>query len=56
MVGSVMLLVVGVASALLYPGSWQTDGSLVVIATVFPLIGYTAGFLIAVICRQPWQR
>ncbi|XP_056434948.1 sodium-dependent organic anion transporter-like [Gadus chalcogrammus] len=55
-VGSVMLLVVGVASALLYPGSWQTDGSLVVIAAVFPLIGYTAGFLIAVICRQPWQR
>ncbi|CAL8317764.1 unnamed protein product [Lota lota] len=55
-VGGGMLLVVGVASAVMYPGSWHTDASLVVIAAVFPLIGYTAGFVVAVVCRQPWQR
>ncbi|KAK0130955.1 Solute carrier family 10 member 6 [Merluccius polli] len=55
-VGGVMILVVGVASALMYHGSWQTDTSLIVIASIFPLIGYSAGFVIAVICRQPWPR
>ena len=51
-----MILVVAVASALMYHGSWQTDTSLIVIASIFPLIGYSAGFVIAVICRQPWPR
>ncbi|CAL8278996.1 unnamed protein product [Merluccius merluccius] len=55
-VGGVMILVVGVASALMYHGSWQTDTSLILIASIFPLIGYSAGFVIAVICRQPWPR
>ncbi|KAJ3605424.1 hypothetical protein NHX12_027471 [Muraenolepis orangiensis] len=54
--GGGAILVVGVASAFMYRGSWQTDTSLILIAAVFPLIGYSAGFVIAVVCRQPWQR
>ncbi|KAM6984697.1 sodium-dependent organic anion transporter-like [Aplochiton taeniatus] len=55
-VGGLLLMVVGLASALLYRGSWRTDTSLLIIGAIFPLIGYTAGFFIAVVLRQPWQR
>ncbi|KAM3873960.1 sodium-dependent organic anion transporter-like [Diretmus argenteus] len=55
-VGGLLLLVIGLASALLYEGSWDTDTSLIIIGFIFPLIGYSAGFVIAVFLRQPWQR
>uniref|UniRef100_A0A667XDT9 Solute carrier family 10 member 6 n=1 Tax=Myripristis murdjan TaxID=586833 RepID=A0A667XDT9_9TELE len=55
-VGGLLLLVVGLASALLYRGSWYTDSSLLIIGSVFPLIGYSISFIIAVVLRQPWPR
>ncbi|KAJ8338952.1 hypothetical protein SKAU_G00357380 [Synaphobranchus kaupii] len=54
--GALLILVVGIASAVLYKGSWNTDTSMLIIGAVFPVIGYTTGFIIAVIVRQPWHR
>ncbi|XP_071751060.2 sodium-dependent organic anion transporter-like [Centroberyx gerrardi] len=55
-VGVLLAVVVGLASILLYQGSWHVDTSIVIIGSVFPLLGYSAGFIMAVILRQPWQR
>ncbi|XP_062410673.1 sodium-dependent organic anion transporter-like isoform X2 [Sardina pilchardus] len=54
--GCVLLTVVGVASALLYRGSWNTDASMVIVGLIFPIIGFTAGFAISILARQPWPR
>ncbi|XP_041915998.1 ileal sodium/bile acid cotransporter-like isoform X1 [Alosa sapidissima] len=55
-VGCVLLMIVGVASALLYRGSWNTDAAMVIVGLIFPMIGFTAGFTIAILARQPWPR
>ncbi|KAJ8402330.1 hypothetical protein AAFF_G00368190 [Aldrovandia affinis] len=54
--GALLILVIGVASAVLYKGSWDTDTSVVIVGIIFPLIGYAAGFIMAVAVRQPWHR
>ncbi|XP_064165067.1 ileal sodium/bile acid cotransporter-like [Anguilla rostrata] len=54
--GSLLILVIAIASVALYKGSWNTDTSIVIIGVIFPLIGYAAGFIIAIIVRQPWHR
>ncbi|XP_034167330.2 sodium-dependent organic anion transporter [Pangasianodon hypophthalmus] len=55
-VGGLVMLGVGIASILLYDGLWNTETSILVIGSVFPMIGYFAGFIISVIVRQPWNR
>ncbi|MBN3295540.1 NTCP2 protein, partial [Amia calva] len=55
-VGSILILVLAIASGVLYKGSWDIDTSMVIIGVIFPMIGYTAGFVIAFILRQPWKR
>ncbi|KAL2099697.1 hypothetical protein ACEWY4_004091 [Coilia grayii] len=55
-VGGVLLLIVGIASGLLYQGSWNTDPAVVIVGVIFPLIGYAAGFVLSVLLRQSWQR
>ncbi|KAF4077179.1 hypothetical protein AMELA_G00205060 [Ameiurus melas] len=55
-VGGLVALGIGIASILLYNGPWNTDTSIVIIGSLFPLIGYFIGFIIAVIVRQPWNR
>ncbi|MGH0190476.1 UNVERIFIED_CONTAM: hypothetical protein FKN15_046507 [Acipenser sinensis] len=54
--GCLLIMVVGTASAVLYKGSWNTDTSVLIIGIIYPMIGYTSGFLLAVSVRQPWQR
>ncbi|CAB1318215.1 unnamed protein product, partial [Coregonus sp. 'balchen'] len=54
-VGGLLLMVVGIAGAVLYRGSWHTDTSIIIIGAIFPLIEYSAWFIIAVIVREPWQ-
>ncbi|XP_060747528.1 sodium-dependent organic anion transporter-like [Tachysurus vachellii] len=54
--GGLVMLVVGIASILLYDSLWNTDISLLVIGGIFPLIGYIVGFIISFILRQPWNR
>ncbi|XP_053504075.1 ileal sodium/bile acid cotransporter-like [Ictalurus furcatus] len=55
-VGGLVALGIGIASILLYNGLWNTDTPILVIGSVFPVIGYFIGFVIAVIVRQPWNR
>ncbi|XP_063066770.1 sodium-dependent organic anion transporter-like [Engraulis encrasicolus] len=53
---SVLVLTVAILSSLLYPGSWNTDPAVVVVAVIFPLIGCTVGFICSVLLSQSWQR
>ncbi|XP_063281908.1 sodium-dependent organic anion transporter [Pelobates fuscus] len=55
-IGGLLMLVIGVASTVLYKGSWNTDMSILIIGIIYPLLGYISGFGIAVIVRQPWPR
>ncbi|KAM9330524.1 sodium-dependent organic anion transporter [Gastrophryne carolinensis] len=55
-IGILIMLVIAVASSVLYKGSWNTDTSVLVIGIIYPLLGYLLGFCLAVILRQPWKR
>ncbi|KAM5271775.1 sodium-dependent organic anion transporter [Ctenodactylus gundi] len=55
-VGAVLLVVVTVAGVVLAKGSWNADPSLMTISFIFPLIGHVAGFLLALLTHQSWQR
>uniref|UniRef100_I3LIG7 Solute carrier family 10 member 6 n=1 Tax=Sus scrofa TaxID=9823 RepID=I3LIG7_PIG len=55
-VGGVLLLVVAVAGAVLAKGSWSSDGVLLTISFIFPLLGHVTGFLLALLAHQSWQR
>ncbi|XP_071385521.1 ileal sodium/bile acid cotransporter-like [Centroberyx affinis] len=55
-VGVLLAAVVGLACILLCQGSWHVETPFVIIGSVLPLIGCSAGFIMAVILRQPWQR
>ncbi|XP_069486542.1 LOW QUALITY PROTEIN: sodium-dependent organic anion transporter [Ambystoma mexicanum] len=54
--GGLLMVVIGIASATLYKGSWNTDLSILTIGIIYPLIGYMSGFALAFLVRQPWQR
>ncbi|XP_043935752.1 solute carrier family 10 member 6 [Protopterus annectens] len=55
-VGGLLILAIAIASSVLYKGSWNTDISILIIGIIYPLLGYTAGFVLAVILQQPWFR
>ncbi|XP_053317713.1 sodium-dependent organic anion transporter isoform X1 [Spea bombifrons] len=55
-IGGLLMLVIGVASSVLYKGSWNTDISILTIGIIYPLLGYISGFCMAIVVRQPWQR
>ncbi|XP_029799370.1 solute carrier family 10 member 6 [Suricata suricatta] len=54
--GGVLLLVVAVAGMVLAKGFWNSDMTLLTISFIFPLIGHVAGFLLALLTHQSWQR
>ncbi|XP_073501067.1 sodium-dependent organic anion transporter [Phyllobates terribilis] len=54
--GGLLMLVISIASAVLYKGSWNTDISILTIGIIYPLLGYISGFCLAVITHQSWQR
>ncbi|XP_029455064.1 solute carrier family 10 member 6 [Rhinatrema bivittatum] len=56
LIGVVLIVGIGMASSILYEGSWNTDLSILAIGIIFPLIGYISGFLMALLIRQPWKR
>lgn len=56
MVGSLLLLVVTVAGVVLSKEFWNSDTSFLTISFLFPLMGHIAGFLLALLTRQSWQR
>ncbi|KAM3936532.1 sodium-dependent organic anion transporter [Leptodactylus fuscus] len=55
-VGGFLMLVMGIASSVLYKGSWTTDNSILVIGIIYPLLGYLLGFGLAVVTGHSWQR
>ncbi|KAL6082213.1 hypothetical protein STEG23_008437 [Scotinomys teguina] len=54
-VGSILLLVVAATGVVLAKG-WNTDVTLLIISFIFPLVGHIAGFLLAFLTHQSWQR
>ncbi|XP_028829579.1 ileal sodium/bile acid cotransporter-like isoform X1 [Denticeps clupeoides] len=55
-IGPLIYLIAGIFSTLKYPGSWHTDTAVLIVSTIFPVIGYGMGFTISVLLRQPWHR
>ncbi|XP_007947028.1 solute carrier family 10 member 6 [Orycteropus afer afer] len=55
-VGGALLVVVAVAAVVLSKGAWKSDFTLLIISFIFPLIGHLAGFLLALLTQQSWQR
>ncbi|XP_028723130.1 solute carrier family 10 member 6 isoform X1 [Peromyscus leucopus] len=53
--GGILLLVVAVTGVVLAKG-WNTDVTLLIISFIFPLVGHVAGFLLAFLTHQSWQR
>ncbi|XP_012885266.1 PREDICTED: solute carrier family 10 member 6 [Dipodomys ordii] len=55
-VGGILLLVVTVAGVVLAKGFWNSDTTFLIISFIFPLVGHVAGFLLALLTHQSWQR
>ncbi|XP_078252899.1 sodium-dependent organic anion transporter-like [Rhinoraja longicauda] len=55
-VGAVIILIIAVTTSLLYQRARKADLSLLAIGAINPFIGYTAGFVLAVIVQQSWKR
>ncbi|XP_043827666.1 solute carrier family 10 member 6 isoform X2 [Dromiciops gliroides] len=55
-VGAILLLMVTVGAIIFLKDSWNSDTPLLIIALVFPLIGYIFGFLLSLLTCQPWER
>ncbi|XP_051866450.1 sodium-dependent organic anion transporter-like [Pristis pectinata] len=54
--GAVIFFIIALTTSLLYRGAWNADLSLLIIGAINPLIGYTAGFVLALILQQSWKR
>ncbi|XP_043854355.1 ileal sodium/bile acid cotransporter [Dromiciops gliroides] len=54
--GAVLIVIIAVTGGILYQGSWTINPKLWIIGTIFPLAGYSLGFLLAWIAGQNWQR
>uniref|UniRef100_A0A2K6F2I8 Ileal sodium/bile acid cotransporter n=1 Tax=Propithecus coquereli TaxID=379532 RepID=A0A2K6F2I8_PROCO len=54
--GAILIVLIAVVGGILYQGAWIIAPSLWIIGAVFPVAGYTLGFLLARIAGQPWYR
>nr|XP_017825882.3 ileal sodium/bile acid cotransporter [Callithrix jacchus] len=54
--GAVLIVLIAVVGGILYQGAWIIQPNLWIIGTIFPVAGYTLGFLLARIAGQPWHR
>ncbi|KAJ8386723.1 hypothetical protein AAFF_G00166720 [Aldrovandia affinis] len=59
-VGSIMgiflIIIIAVVGGVLYQSSWVISPALWIIGALFPLVGFSLGFLLARIVGQPWHR
>ncbi|KAF7252507.1 Solute carrier family 10 member 6 [Varanus komodoensis] len=55
-VGAILVPVLVILNVVMYEGSWDVGPSLLRVAAIFPLVGYLAGFLLARLTCQSWQR
>uniref|UniRef100_A0A8C9TSX4 Ileal sodium/bile acid cotransporter n=1 Tax=Scleropages formosus TaxID=113540 RepID=A0A8C9TSX4_SCLFO len=56
MVGLPLIIIATVMSCIVYKNSWSMSTSMWIIGIILPLLGYSLGFLMARILRQPWKR
>ncbi|XP_061620441.1 ileal sodium/bile acid cotransporter-like [Phyllopteryx taeniolatus] len=54
--GFSFMVIISVVGIILYQSSWIISPSLWIIGTIFPLIGFGMGFLLARFVGQPWYR
>ncbi|KAM9674459.1 ileal sodium/bile acid cotransporter [Dama dama] len=54
--GAVLIVLIAVVGGVLYQSAWIIEPKLWVIGTIFPIAGYSLGFLLARIAGQSWHR
>ncbi|XP_036396724.1 ileal sodium/bile acid cotransporter-like [Megalops cyprinoides] len=54
--GVILIVTIAVVGGFLYQSSWTISPSLWIIGIIYPLIGFSLGFLLARIVGQPWHR
>ncbi|XP_008683263.1 ileal sodium/bile acid cotransporter [Ursus americanus] len=54
--GAILIVLIAVVGGILYQSAWIIAPKLWIIGTLFPLAGYSLGFLLARIAGQPWHR
>ncbi|XP_061092837.1 ileal sodium/bile acid cotransporter-like [Conger conger] len=54
--GIVLIVVIAVVGGVLYQSSWIISPSLWIIGAIYPVIGFSLGFLLARFVGQPWFR
>ncbi|KAM4559119.1 ileal sodium/bile acid cotransporter-like [Odontesthes bonariensis] len=55
-VGFFLIIVLAVIGGVLYQSSWVISPSLWIIGVIYPVIGYSLGFLMARFVGQPWDK
>lgn len=54
--GAVLIVLIAVVGGILYQSSWIITPKLWIVGTIFPVAGYSLGFLLARIAGLPWHR
>ncbi|KAM6178241.1 ileal sodium/bile acid cotransporter [Rhynchocyon petersi] len=54
--GIILIVLIAVVGGILYQGSWVINPKLWIIGTIFPIAGYSLGFILARIAGMPWYR
>ncbi|ELW71471.1 ileal sodium/bile acid cotransporter [Tupaia chinensis] len=54
--GAILIVLIAVVGGILYQSAWIIAPKLWIIGTIYPVAGYTLGFLLARIAGQPWHR
>ncbi|XP_008057808.1 ileal sodium/bile acid cotransporter [Carlito syrichta] len=54
--GAVLIVLIAVVGGILYQSAWIISPKLWIIGTIFPVAGYSLGFLLARIAGQSWHR
>lgn len=54
--GFLLIVIIAVVGGVLYQSSWVISPALWIIGAIFPLLGFSLGFLLARLVGQPWVR
>ncbi|XP_007959042.3 ileal sodium/bile acid cotransporter [Chlorocebus sabaeus] len=54
--GAILIVLIAVVGGILYQSAWIIAPKLWIIGTIFPVAGYSLGFLLARIAGLPWHR
>ncbi|CAO2611349.1 Ileal sodium/bile acid cotransporter [Lemmus lemmus] len=54
--GAILIVLIAVIGGVLYQSAWIIEPKLWIIGTLYPIAGYSLGFILARIAGQPWYR